>query len=193
MDPILVKKAELIRDTPLFSQQDDGESISTEKMNIFLVLAGLKPTGQVNSSHMEHIPGTNQYISKPDDAEEIKKFLSELGLEYEMIFDEYFTGAHISLSKDLLNKQIHKRYDPAHEKEFHKESGLLYGFPSTAVEAFVNGETLSPEVQQQLFKEQGIDPSLDWFFLSKDNYKEEIKTIKKWQDILVQYNLLHSN
>jgi len=66
----------------------------------------------------------------------------------------------------------------------HADYGRLMGIPETAIQAFLKDEILEMEKHDSLTKK---DPMLSFFGLSKTNYKEELKLMKKWRRLLILY------
>ncbi len=89
-----------------------------------------------------------------------------------------------SSSKEFLNRLSAVKKDPYDTTPATKlEKGRLYGFPETAIQAYIKGPTISkhqlpPSIQQEDFM------FLAQFGFSAENWEQEIETVKKWAEAL---------
>lgn len=151
------------------------ESIKTgscQKANLVLVLLGQKPG----------IDLTVYVDTKKEIAEEEDKIKS-LKLNYKKISQEEKGGRYVAefilaKSEDILNEL--SKTDPSRD---HEKFGSLMGYPMSAIKAFLEGNCFSVEEERELLK-QHPEIALHDFRLSKDNNKEEIETLKRWNDLL---------
>jgi len=180
MDVTLQQKAEHLKKSLLFVRHEEGVTLS-EKQDIFLVLAGIKPVSFVCSHQI--IETTDGRTARRDNPTAVAKFLDSLGLFYQIETDEHFTCAHISLDDKLLELMSSLHGD-------HLQIGLLYGYPKTAAEAFATKKTLSEEKTAKLLERAHIPRSFSQFMFSKDYYMEELETLKHWRLVLAQYQLV---
>lgn len=180
LDPGILEKAERLLATPLFVGTTDNYRLG-EKQMIFLVLAGLKPVSEAASGHWVEVPGGRETVA--DDPDQVGAFLHSLGLAYQLSpLGTHATKALVSLRPDLLTEA-----ERAVAINDTARYGELFGFPKTAADAFVRGDILPEQQQDDLLNKAGITDS--YFCLSAKHYAEEIQVLRQWQDALVQYGL----
>ncbi|MFA6324814.1 MAG: hypothetical protein WCX46_01145 [Candidatus Paceibacterota bacterium] len=172
------------------------------RINIILVLKGAKPGSQFNVI--------------PQKAPAVKKLLETMGLYYNFFEDKEYdfdkeenvptVTFMISKDKKILDritetdkinrqkfskKDYLKNLDAAGKEEQRKseiQSGIDFGYPATAVEAFSNGEKkmewvdLPEEIRDSEIGK--INRKFPLFSLSKNNWKEEIEVFKRWISIV---------
>jgi len=151
------------------------ESIKTgscQKANLVLVLLGQKPS-----------IGLTVYVDTEQEIAEEEEKIKGLKLNYKKISQEEKRGRYVAefiLAKgeDILNEL--SEVDPSRD---HKKFGSLMGYPMSAIKAFLEGNCLSIEEEKELLK-QHPEIVLHDFRLSKDNNKEEIETLERWNDLL---------
>lgn len=192
VDPQLKIKSQLLRDAPLF-----GTSVAEEphiqKHNIFLALAGLKPVSEASSGHFVSTSNGRRLV--PDDPAEVTLLLHQLGLHWRITRKPYYLLVQVSLSEECL-----EQYEAAGElsaEEAYRETGSLFGYPKTAVEAFVAAQTTDrdprlprPE-QDAIERAAGIPETADIdFWFSRDHWREELPVVKEWCRVLRQYGFL---
>lgn len=178
VDEQLVRKAgALLASNHFVSLTEDGAL--AEKQCVFLALCGKKPVSEATSSTIV-VDGNGRHTI-PEDEQALGDFLSELGLKYSLRSDEYATDAVISLDQTLLGKYISS--NDTHEV------GRLLGYPESATQAFVDGECISFEDQEQMMQEAGLPIIMPQFRLSKANARAGIAILQDWYGILKTYNL----
>lgn len=183
-DPRLTQIAQTIYASELFVGTPESGTLF-EKQNIFLVCGGQKPVGFVSSSHKKDL-GDGSYEYEADDTEFVSKFLSELGLFSKVFADIHTTDATISLKEEYL-KQLSDNPDD------HKLAGLLYGYPESAVEAFLapNKRLLLPdEEQDKLFLAAKIPITFPNFKMSIAHYNEELLVVQRWYEFCKLYGMV---
>lgn len=178
-DPALDAKVALLRSSALFSPRNGGDPL-VEKEMLFLTLAGAKPISGVGSSHWikTHSGGR----AAPDDPAEVEDLFQQLGLAYEIEVRESVTLAYISLEATSLTKFLAARND-------HRESGRWFGYPMTAVDAFMNGTLMEPAEQEAAIIEFGL-PVFSTFRLSREHAMTEIEVMRQWWELLDCYDLV---
>lgn len=168
----LYSKAEILKATELFS--DDLNA----RRGILLVLAGEKPVATVTSGHWQETDTGRTRVA--DDPSEVAAFLDQLGLVHQLRPDQYGTDATIAQSAEVLEE-----YERAAQAGDHEAIGRLYGYPATAVDAFVHGDLLDAVEAEKLIAEAGLTQPA--FGLSAGHYREELEFLKRQQSILAQY------
>jgi len=74
----------------------------------------------------------------------------------------------------------------AEANQNHSEYGKLMGYPDTAIQAF--GEKFTDENEKQLLKEYLENNKIVMQFSpSQENWREEVKIMKKWNDMVKEY------
>ena len=182
--PELLHKAALLRASALFGEPTDG-SVPYQKQVLFLVLAGQKPVGEAASGHWESTAAGRRTVA--DDPELVAAFLTELGLAYELIsFDGHATDALVSLDPALLTA-----YHQASASNDVTTIGRLFGYPDTAIAAFVGGADalLDDAAYEQHVTDAGLDAAVIGFALSAAHWAEELAVARNWQALLVAANL----
>lgn len=85
------------------------------------------------------------------------------------LIDEYAVALDAATAKKL------SELDPSID---HQEFGRMMGYPESAVEAFCGGERLEKK------EYPGIDGIIFKFTLSKNNWREEVKVLREWSDLI---------
>lgn len=182
--PELQKKAQMLLSSDLFLSNIENCPL-LEKQNIFLVLSGLKPVSFVTSNHLSGDPHMAQE-SHGDDPSFVSSFLLSLGLYSKLFTDKYSTDAIVSLNQKFIDEVESHMDDPIH-------CGILYGYPKTAIQAFVSEDKslrLTEEEQEKTMRDNGIPECFPHFIMSKKYFTEEIKIIKSWFDICREYGMV---
>ena len=148
----------------------------SEKQSIFLVLAGCKPVSEVTSGHWVSDSAGRHTVA--DDPRAVRALLDSLGLKYALGGDEYGTDAVIAQTTALV-----RAFETA---DGSSETGRLFGYPPTAVSAFVGGRLLS-EARQTAVLEAGGIPSFQLFRFSQDHWRDELAVAQAWQQTLAAY------
>lgn len=152
-----------------------------DMINISLVLSDSKPVTDVS-------------VSDSLKAKEVIDKLSTIGLKSAMVEKED-GRVLISVSKDLKLAEEASALLPliGAEKgkkhtEHDKRYGELMGFPNSAIQAFMSGETLTIQQEDQIFKDFGLEDNFLYFRLSRDNFKEELRALASWFKIILDNN-----
>lgn len=120
----------------------------------------------------------------------IQKILDKAGFIYELEEFKteerttYNTGYNFIIAKNSENlSRIKKALKEGNEKE----KGLLFGYPKTAVEGFINRKVLDynelPKKESKRLIKEKTSKFLD-FRLSKNNWFEELKIVRKQQKLI---------
>lgn len=104
-------------------------------------------------------------------------FLDSLGPAYRLRYDEYATGALVSLRPELLT-----RYDAAADAHDQAAIGELFGYPLMAARAFVGGPTeLLPRIEpERLECRNGLSIP---FALSRARWQDELAVAREWAGV----------
>lgn len=178
LDPNLETKARLLRSSPLFNRRGNNDPL-VEKKLLFLALAGAKPVSAAGSSHW--VTTERGGRAAPDDPVEVGDLLQRLGLCYEIEVRETVTMAYTSLERTSLSDFLAVRND-------HREAGRWFGYPMTAVDAFVSGTLMESEEQVAVIGVFGL-PVFQTFRLSRDHAAAEIEVMRQWWQLLDRYSL----
>lgn len=151
------------------------ESLRTgpqQKAELILVLLGEKP-GICLSLFTENESEID------DDEEKIKN----LDLKYKKVSQEkkgerYMAEFLVSKNEDTLNELAEA--DPSKD---HYRFGALMGYPESAIKAFLEGTCLSIEEERELLSKYPEIVFND-FRLSRDNNKEELELVKRWNGLV---------
>lgn len=151
------------------------ESIRTgyqQKANLVLVLLGEKPGVDLTV-----------YVDTEEEIIEEEKKLKSLGLNFKKMGQEkkgnrYVAEFIVAKDDDILSEL--SKVDPSRD---HEKFGSLMGYPKSAIKAFLEGNSLSIEEEREIL-EKYPKIVLHDFRLSKDNNKEEIETLRRWNEVL---------
>lgn len=183
------REVEMIEKSPLEYQ---------DKMELALLYLGEKPAIWIDTptSHRvfyksekkrEEIKIFNKLSAEKENLEQV---LKDLKLVYEFqkneIDDEKTYGIEYSFLV-AKNSENLSRLKDAIQIEDGKETGLILGYPKTAVEAFDSNNTLDykklPKEEIEKLIEEGTSKFLD-FHLSKDHWQEELNLVKRHQALI---------
>jgi hypothetical protein len=89
--------------------------------------------------------------------------------------------AIVSLRPDLLH-QYKQAHDPA-------TLARLFGFPETAVAAYVSGSCLELADQEDRQEEAGLPPDFTPFAFSDTHWRQELAVLQYWVGTLTAYGL----
>lgn len=173
-----------------------------DRMNLVLTYYGEKPCTTIEIDYFAKKP-----LAETGEAEEKRAQLEEAllasGLEFSVIETEEIdeNGFDYKEFKFLIgkDKNVIAELQKAIEEGDTETEGRLYGFPDTAVEAFVRGhredrfgevmldekkwwKELSEEEKEKLLEEGVLN--FKNFKLSKEHYQEELETLRKWQGLI---------
>ena len=178
------REIEMIEKSPLFYQ---------DKMDLALTYLDEKPVSWIDvSERYEQTEEKEDEIldeleSKKD---QVQQMLDKIGFVYEMKKFKtkerttYNSGYDFIVSKSSENLF---RFKKALEKGDEKEIGLCLGYPKTAVEGFINKNTLDykdlPKKESKKLIKEKTSKFLE-FRLSKDHWRDELKTVRKRQRLI---------
>lgn len=177
-DSDLVEKAIILRSSALFMSRGALDPLA-EKQMIFLALAGLKPVSGAGSSRWVQTHDGGMAVA--DDEQRVASLLRQLGLQYHIEQRSTVTLVHVARDKRALETFL--------EASGHRAVGLAYGYPATAVDAFVAGESMSNEQQKAAVGRLGV-PVFDTFRLSQNHSSTELETMREWWLALDRYGLI---
>jgi hypothetical protein len=176
LNPTLVSKAQLLRASSLFSPRGDHESL-IEKKTLFLCLAGLKPVSAAGSGHwLTTSLGGKREVDDPD---AVRDLLGQLGFVFELEVRSDVVLAYVSLSRRTLAEYWAMRHDS-------REEGRLFGYPMTAVDAYVVGESMLADQQSAAQQAFGA-PVFSTFRLSREHAAAELEVMHQWWAMLELY------
>lgn len=79
-----------------------------------------------------------------------------------------------------------ERLSRANAEKDHRTLGYLYGFPETAISAFLSKDTIDKqEIDELLRTPEGLFAQ---FALSKTNYQQELETATRWANAIKSYS-----
>lgn len=166
-----------------------------QKHGIFLTLAGLKPVSEASSSHLVATDYGSERV--PDDPAEVAQLLDRLGLRHRIMREPHYLLVQVSLSEECL-----KQYEAAGRlslRDMYMETGRLFGYPMTAVEAYAEACTtdrdlrLTGKEQEAAERAAGIPQLGARFRLSREHWQAELAVLSEWSHVLRQYGLLTSS
>jgi hypothetical protein len=187
----LQRYANLLRQTSLFVARPNP---LMSKQMIFLTLAGEKPVSSTSASRWIQTGHRGHAVAEEPAA--VAALLQSLGLAYKLTSHDHFLNAEVALDPAVLQE-----YDAIlgqAASEFHLRTGRFYGYPETAVQAFVASlegqDTRLPMAEQQAkMTEAGISDSMGVMFaFSRAHWPEELAVMIRWAQVLDQFGLLHT-
>ena len=181
------------------------------KAKLLLVYAGMKPStafcfrrdiiiDTITSTGTEMRAGD---IVSEKEVQEIALALSLVGIPYLLITKAYRTKGyllygdkksrlpitsevftkefivHVAKNREWLERKVRARTD--------EESGICYGFPPSAIEAYV-GKRKRLRSDKKFPVELKAAAAIAWFIKSKDNWREELKTGELWAEAVRELN-----
>lgn len=180
----LAKIAQQINNSSLFTGTSDADRF-LHKQFLFLAVAGQKPVSQIASGHWQKT--ATGRITVPDDVTKTKEFLDQLPLAYHIQIESFALSIWVATDQVTLDQTL-KTTD-------NYEIGLLLGYPETAVHTLCySKETLLPLAEQEKLLRQEVSDeqllNLVCFRMSRQHYRTEFKTVKRWYEVLQQYGLV---
>jgi hypothetical protein len=151
------------------------ESLKTgfeQKAGLVLVLLGEKPALSLTV-----------FTDTPEEARTEEEKINNIGLRSRKISQQEKNGKYVIkflIAGNENNLNALAEIDPSVD---HTKFGALMGYPSTAIKAFSEGELMNIDEERELLDKY---PEIVFhnFRLSKDGQEEEIKTLKRWNDII---------
>lgn len=177
---------ERIMELPLFD---------LHRMGIILTYLGEKPASLTQVAYNVNAPESEikKELSKK---EKIQKVLEQAGMKFEIVEKSEKTEEGVELKRYTFliakKEEVLEALKKAFELKDHETMGRLFGYPETAVEAFVKGEIISdyskwwwslPEEKRKDLEKEGIMNLLN-FSLSKEHWEEELETLRRWQKVI---------
>lgn len=174
-----------------------------DKMELILTYLGEKPSSivEIDYNEKKSIVSEDEFLQAKDD---LKKLFEECGLEFSILeskgvdysddcFERRGFTFFIGRNKDAIEKLKEARL----WKNI-KEEGLLLGYPESACKAFSeamrDGNSKKLLEKKELWKKLSLEEKKEFiekglfhfqnFRFSEDNWEEELKTVKKWQEII---------
>lgn len=169
-----------IEDSPL----DVGE-----KMELLLVSTGTKPaTDFTRYSEDWSEPGSGKPIDEPG-MTSLVELLDRSGIQYEVLPEQTVNvdSEHefpkrkeqkVLVGKDKESLELLKKAFLQDDPELF---GRAYGFPETAIQAYICGQTFNPNNLPQNVR-QSEAYVFGRFAYSTDHWQDELKTAQRWSD-----------
>ncbi len=168
-----------------------------QKMEMILVKSGLKPATTIELWSSPWEKGSDdKNLVDVNELSKIKNMLEKLELDTKISdpeIDEYFQIVEaqpeneIAMCREKItvfygsNKAFVDRLAQAKKDLNDKEMGISFGYPETAIEAYVGEkEGMTRQELPDKIKKTDFFPFIQFGVLSKDNWREEIKTAEKW-------------
>ena len=173
--------------TSLLTGTSDADRF-LHKQFLFLTVIGLKPVSQIHAGHWRKT--ATGRIAVPDDFTEVKTFLDQLPLAYQIQAESFALSIWVATNQETLNQML--------EATDNYQRGLLLGYPETSVKTLCNAEAeLLPLAEQdRLLGQEGSDEhllNLVCFRMSRQHYRTEFETVKQWSRVLQQYGLFSAD
>lgn len=180
LDPTLLSIAGTLKNSSCFTRVDD-EAPLYEKQVIFLAAAGLKPVSEAASGHWQAFPGGRKTV--PDNEDDVKCLLNDIGLHYRLSNDGHVIHAAVSLSDAALHA-----FETMAGHSDHALTGLLFGFPPSAVMAFALQRSADFSDPDPLLDANGLN-HFSVFRFSSAWQDEELRILTFWHRVLTSYGL----
>lgn len=172
---------------------EDSKLGIVDKVNLLLVKKGLKPAAEIYIA----IKGEQATFLADEDLESMKSLIEESGLAYDAKEQEVNSikalDILISQSKEKVER-LRELWKAPKEENNSREIGMLLGYPSTAIDAFVAGlsEIYGGKKNKEVLDENDLADDIrkvdavvfSKFALSKKNWLEEIGQGKIWADYI---------
>ncbi len=180
------------------SEKENTENIENsdldiqEKVELLLVLQGLKPATEIAIYSEEWKKGKGEKEIALQDLKTVEDLIQKLGLYWRALEGKIVDSIIADRKSGEFNKRKEVNFlvagsnqslellEKAYQDEDMKLFGKAYGFPDSAIEAACGGGEM---VSQNKLLDQGVDKEVIAFArfgLSRNNWKEEIKTAGKW-------------
>ena len=160
--------------------------LDSDRIDFLLVLLGEKPATDFGLSVRINSPEEKEFSEQK---EMLKELLQESGLsffppkeEIKMVGDEPVIKEYYSIiARDIQNK---KRLRRAFDQKDARETGLVFGFPPSAVEAFCKGGVMESDDDLSQEVRYGEAAHFLHFKLSKKHWPEEFEVVKRWANAI---------
>ena len=185
--------------------------LNEDKVNLLLVWRGLKPATNINYVFKEWAPGSPEPILSPKRKkiriEELLQLLGKIGLsavaekefrlEPEFITENGKQGVLNGMESQMIfvspsletSEELAKNLPEDRSRIEDKNLGQLFGFPQTAIEAYVKYAKSGFQDEKGIILDNNKLPeeirnkdyvAFATFWLSKEHWQEELETAKKW-------------
>lgn len=159
-----------------------------DRRDAFLTFAGFKPVSTVDVNPERHL-GDGLYTYSPGQLQSLRDIFGRLQMHQVVDPNDYCNSwdtlqVSISRSGALLGALRNAR-----QAKDDYSIGRLYGYPETAVRAYVDQTMLSWDEQVRycdIFY-SGIPEFYVGFRLSREHYRDEIFEVNRWYQLLAQY------
>lgn len=170
-----------------------------EKVDLLLILGGFKKASEENFESDEWYDGQDQRNINDESLAQFEKLLEETGLIFKKKIevvksrvahqeDNYQYIRNIQRVSYIIASmpEVIEKYKKAAEESDDKLFGEIYGFPKTSIEAYgKTDETMNyQELPHQVRDSEEYAFAI--FKLSRNNWKEELKTVRRWSEFVKQ-------
>jgi len=195
-EPLTREEIEKLREKENIERLERLPLIPPHKMELILTYLGEMPVSSIGFVFENKDVYKKEIKNKISEISVLKKILPRIGLKFKI--SEYVnqTYPQVELSFGKNEKDL-KRLEKATQGQNHKKMGRLFGFPESAIQAYVrekqqhkkegeltlNAEELLkglPEEEKGDLLKEGVLNFLN-FRVSKDNWKKELETVRRWQ------------
>ncbi len=191
--------AELVEKVENFYKRDAeivGASLVAEKIELLLVLLGEKPVGTLEIYGDYKKAGSKKYEKDREaillsEVDKAKNLLDEIGLHYVISGNDMQkitdSDGRVIVSQDSITLYVARDEEKLVNISgtiSHEDSGRLFGFPETAIEAFLDKKEKMPrEELPDEVRNSECYPFLQ-FVVSRENWPQEIKTAERWAEVI---------
>lgn len=157
-----------------------------------MALCGEKPVSETASYHSVEVPGrAGCSESRADDAKAVARFLSSIGLAYDITVEEHAVMIIVGLDQADVDsyRLVEQHFGDMSAEDVYLSAGRLFGYPETAVQAFAQGEAMPADQQDLIQAQAGIPTGHSYFCFSPDHWRDELLVMKRWYDLLAHYGL----
>lgn len=191
-DPTLMERLECIQKLPLKPSY---------KVDLALIVLGEKPSTEIiffyppncreRASDMEQKlidVGLEVAVGDEKTRTDEENLPVEFGANGQIITMNCYQTFYVANSTDDANtlRELGEKYfhtDTEIPPQDHRTFGHLFGFPESAIEGFIQGQTIKMEDLPDDIRRADYGLLLQ-FLLSKNNWQNEIKTVKRWYQVL---------
>lgn len=145
------------------------------KFELFLIILGYKKGTVITVD------------SKSPDTNKIKALLVDSGFEVKPLVSQR------SAKPDCLDILVSDSVEMIRKMEAltifdEQEWGDIYGYPKTAVDAFVNGRPRLDGIPEKMVRAKDVELAFfAGFVLSRDNWQSELEVVRNWFDEVGRY------
>jgi hypothetical protein len=182
---------------------EDMEITPPEQVDLVLLLLNEKQATEIALDSDEYPAPSPVHKVSPDTVEAIRRHLNALPIAYDVsperllvslarkhnpvevhLVDDGRTRMHIDIATDADTLQ---RLQHGDKRNNEATLGQLYGFPETAITAYINGDVID---EDELPNDVIASPAYAFtsFRLSRDHWQQELATGERWAKLIQQYS-----